>query len=860
MIKKRKLAALLASIFVLTLFAGCESEQPASSNSAEPATTTTVPEVIESENPGTENMVKTDTAQLCNFISGLWEAAGDNGMPTPEAAKISRPINIGLDTDGNAIQAIDEQDLRYFDGKYYLYGQSFSYGTFHYAPGTRQWANTPTTPESFYRYGGTAVYSSDDLMNWKYETTIFIEDEDGIIITVKKPRIVYSEATGKYVFWFCGEPPYGISGVPAASQIFKIAVSDSPTGPFKVVGRPQVKSDPTGNAIGADYEICLADDGTAYLVNSHNGYSISRLSPEMDSIEETVVIAVASGTMGGGVGLHHHNGWWYITSSGGCGNCVSSPFWYIMAKDPMGPWMSPADMSTEQPLQPAKLLDNVESAQIHGAKSFPDSNGNMNTLIPATHYRRDLGAPEASGDNNFAHTGHYYIPLSYDSEGHILPPELKDVEEFPLASEVTATIPAAYEAQLNITATDIFEHTDPAETSKNIRYVEQSWELKDGETLAAIMPAVFQRTPDYSDQGTAKPTNHVPAQDTNVNAPLEAELKLPDGTVYDWTIEPGTVRWAPSQVALNLPKAYTGAGQVTLSLKTQGTNGGYGVAVGFKSENNRYALNNSSYRTYNEKDGGWVERPDAEMLICTSSTPLTAPEITVQPHNVSSMENGLASFWVEAKGIGLGYRWMKDGEVIYSEFSSQSGLGTDASAPCFRLQDLTKDDAGVYTVEVFNQVGSVVSEPMTLTVEDAYAVSGNVKIDGWKFFNGEKEAIAKYNTVVKMFKVDGNTVSDQPCAETLVRGDGRYCFEVGYTGDVTNVDDIVARKFVPGKYKIEVVVRSDGKDYSASQMIEITNSALTVDLSIENVPIVEPASTPVPGSYELPGGKCTNGC
>lgn len=72
MIKKRKLAALLASIFVLTLFAGCESEQPASSNSAEPATTTTVPEVIESENPGTENMVKTDTAQLCNFISGLW--------------------------------------------------------------------------------------------------------------------------------------------------------------------------------------------------------------------------------------------------------------------------------------------------------------------------------------------------------------------------------------------------------------------------------------------------------------------------------------------------------------------------------------------------------------------------------------------------------------------------------------------------------------------------------------------------------------------------------------------------------------------------------------------------------------------
>ena len=224
-----------------------------------------------------EETLTTDTAYLRNFISGLWEAAGDNGLPAPERALISRPINIGLDTDGNAIQAIDEQDLRYFNGKYYLYGQSFSYGTFHYAPGTRQWAVTPTTPESFYRYGGTAVYSSDDLMNWTYEGTLFNEDQDGIVNTVKKPRVVYSETTGKYVMWFLAEPPYGITGIPAASQVYRIAVSDSSVGPFEVIGRPQIDTDPTGNAIGADFEICVGSDGTAYLVNSHNGYSISRL-------------------------------------------------------------------------------------------------------------------------------------------------------------------------------------------------------------------------------------------------------------------------------------------------------------------------------------------------------------------------------------------------------------------------------------------------------------------------------------------------------------------------------------------------------------------------------------------------------
>lgn len=773
-----------------------------------------------------------NTATLTNFISGLWEAAGDNGMPTPERAAISRPINVGIDTDGNAIEAIDEQDVRYFDGKYYLYGQSFAYGTFHYAPGTRQYAVTPTTPNSFYRYGGTAVYSSDDLMNWEYESTMFFEDENGVIVTAKKPRVVYSEATGLYVMWFCGEPPYGISGIPAPSQLFKIAVSESPTGPFKLIGRPQIAQDPTGNAIGADYEIVVAPDGTGYLVNSHNGVSVSRLNPEMTGIEETLVVPLVSDTIAGGIGIHYHDDWWYITGSSGCGNCVSSPFWYIMARDPMGPWLSPETMSDETPLQPVKLLDNVESAQVHSSKMFPDSEGRMNVLIPATHYRRDLGAPDASGDNNFAHTGHFYFTLQYDEEGRILPPELNDTEEIPLAHEVSASIPPAYEAQLNITSTDIFEHTDPAEVTDNIRMVEQSWELAEGETLAAIMPAVFQKTPDYSAEGTARADAVVAPQDTFVNAPLLAKLELPDGSNCEWVITPETVRWAPTQVALNLPKAYTGGGRVTLTLSTEGTNGGYGVAVGFKEKNERYRLNQGAYRTYNEKEGGWIDRPEAEMLVRTSSKALSAPVITVQPHSISSVENGLASFWVQAKGVGVGYRWLKDGKPIYSEYSAQSGLGSEATAPSFRLQDLTKDDEGVYTVEVFNQVGSVVSDPVTLEVADAYAVSGTVSIPDWTFYNNEKEAIVNYNTVVQLYRVTDGVMDDTPIAETLVRGDGRYCFEVGYRGDTTNVDDFVSRRFQPGTYAVVVTTRDRDANISATEYVEIKDRDVTVDLSM----------------------------
>ena len=224
------------------------------------------------------------------------------------------------------------------------------------------------------------------------------------------------------------------------------------------------------------------------------------------------------------------------------------------------------------------------------------------------------------------------------------------------------------------------------------------------------------------------------------------------------------------------------------------------------------------------------------MLVRTSKTPLAAPVITKQPVSISSELNGLASFWVEAEGIGLGYRWLKDGEPIYSEFSAMSGLGSEASTPCLRLQDLSEEQAGVYTVEVFNGVGSVVSEPVTLTVEEAYGISGNVNIENWSYFNGPNASISTLNTVLKIYKVIDGKVAELPYKETLVRPDGRYCFEVGYNGDVMNIDDAVARKFVPRQYMLEATVRSEEQNYTTTQMVEITNTPLTMDLTIENVP------------------------
>ena len=72
---------------------------------------------------------KRNIAYLNAFIEND-PLAGDNGMETsPAAPLIYGPINIAFDIDGNAIEAVDEQDLFYADGYYYLIGQSFAEGS-----------------------------------------------------------------------------------------------------------------------------------------------------------------------------------------------------------------------------------------------------------------------------------------------------------------------------------------------------------------------------------------------------------------------------------------------------------------------------------------------------------------------------------------------------------------------------------------------------------------------------------------------------------------------------------------------------------------------------------------------------------
>jgi hypothetical protein len=625
---------------------------------------------------------RTTEATIQDFINPD-PLGGQNGMPTSPAITANYGgINLGIDEDGDAIDTNVEQDIRYFDHKYYMYGTSYSCGTFAYAPGNVVLSPLQkTTPASLQRYCGSPVYVSEDLMNWKLVTQIWPQNaETGDLYTIKKPRVIYSPKTHKYVMWF-------LNGEGTVNGLqFQTMEASSPTGPWSQPTPPSDPMDPTQGNLGPDFEINVGPDGTGWLITSHNGVHVLQLNPEMNGIVNDTVVDIANNMIGGGIGLSYNDGWWYITGSNRCGNCVASATYYLMAKSPQGPWMSPLDGSTATPVVPAQISDTTGNAQIHGANMLPGADGELHTLTLLSHYiSSPTGAPgtviSQSGDNNLALAGIFYYPFEYDTQGHILPIEIKSSYTFPLAAPVTSSVPDAYQADLNVTAS----------TS-----ISQSWDLTPGQPIRSIMPAVFQRTPDNG------PRNATVIQDPLVNASLDATLTV-GGKTYRWSIDPRNVSWAPKRVPLNLPESLPRSGRATLVLSTTATNGGYGVAVGPST------LPRGQYA--HVANGVETAFSGAGMLLTTSKDVQAPPRITSQPHDITVKAGSWTGFLVQAEGLGLGYQWTKFGNNV----TAADGLD-EATAPNLRFQNVTEADSGLYQVTVSNPAGSVYSATVKLTV------------------------------------------------------------------------------------------------------------------------------------------------
>lgn len=241
--------------------------------------------------------------------------------------------------------------------------------------------------------GGIHVYSSTDLYNWEdeglvlktmenpeqFETDPYFnalygdlseEDKERIFVDLDKnntvmerPKMLYNEKTGKYVIWFHADGRYPGSDADYGKAKAGVAVSDSPTGPFELLGSYKLHHGGTnygydgeaGKGSVRDMNLFKDDDGTAYVIYSSEGNQTTYISKLN---EDYTNLATPQGEAVEGVGedfTRNFAGWsreapapfkykdkYYIVNSG-CTGWSPNPAQYFVADHIMGPYTAMGD-------------------------------------------------------------------------------------------------------------------------------------------------------------------------------------------------------------------------------------------------------------------------------------------------------------------------------------------------------------------------------------------------------------------------------------------------------------------------------------------------------------------------------------
>ncbi|MDO4647978.1 MAG: glycoside hydrolase family 43 protein [Eubacteriales bacterium] len=208
-----------------------------------------------------------------------------------------------------------------------------------------------------------AVYSSEDLMSWKFEGDVLrsinerqqleedayfqnlygklsVEEKDAVFecinsaTVMERPKMLYNEKTKKYVIWFHSDDATEKNSYNYDVGMAGIAVSDSPYGPFQFVKRMRLSHCPKGQidcfpgskGESRDINLFQETDGTAYVVyTSENNKTlyISKLDdtylnlsadPE-EAVYKEDYIRLFPGSMREAPVLAKHEGRYYLMSS-----------------------------------------------------------------------------------------------------------------------------------------------------------------------------------------------------------------------------------------------------------------------------------------------------------------------------------------------------------------------------------------------------------------------------------------------------------------------------------------------------------------------------------------------------------------
>jgi hypothetical protein len=88
---------------------------------------------------------------------------------------------------------------------------------------------------------------------------------------------------------------------------------------------------------------------------------------------------------------------------------------------------------------------------------------------------------------------------------------------------------------------------------------------------------------------------------------------------------------------------------------------------------------------------------------------LSIPTIKTQPVNTQIVSGRFGQLFVVADGVPTAeYQWFKDSTLISGQ-----------SAASIYFNSIQTSDTGIYTVNVYNSQGSVISDPAVLTIIDS---------------------------------------------------------------------------------------------------------------------------------------------
>lgn len=184
---------------------------------------------------------------------------------------------------------------------------------------------------NFYKMNEWLVYSSSDMVHWQeHPVPLKVTDFAWAKSDAWASQVI--ERNGKF-YWYVTVEHGTIKG-----KSIGVAVSDSPTGPFKdALGKALITNDMTTHTNiswdDIDPTVLIDDDGQAYLFWGNTVCHYAKLKANMTELDGPIqTIALPNFTEA--PWIHKHNNWYYLSYAYQFPEKIA----YAMSKSINGPW------------------------------------------------------------------------------------------------------------------------------------------------------------------------------------------------------------------------------------------------------------------------------------------------------------------------------------------------------------------------------------------------------------------------------------------------------------------------------------------------------------------------------------------